>query len=631
MSGKAYQSEYRRMTAIIDCMGDGVIAVDKDGLVNYMNSSAEQITGWKQEEALGAEFSKVFSLIDAETKKALPSPLTLVDDAGGSVGLFPGTMLVCRTGNCKYISASCAAIKDNRGGKAGSAIVFRDITRKKKAEEQLRKAKEEAEAASRAKSEFLANISHEIRTPINGILGMIDLTLMTDLSEEQLENLLIAKNCANSLLSIINDILDFSKMDAGKIQIEYIPFALQDLVSEIARPHAVAARRKKLRLELDFSPQIPKYIKGDPNRLRQIIDNLLSNAVKFTEKGSITLSVRKTPAGPGEEREWLLFSVKDTGIGIARKNMGKLFKSFSQIDSSTTRQFGGTGLGLVICKQLVEQQGGKIWVTSELQKGSTFSFTLPLVPGKEPKEKPERKAPFTKTARPLRILLVEDDKVNCQVMSQLLKEKGHLVDLATSGRQAIKLHDTNTYDIILMDILMPGMDGIETTAKIREKEGKLRHTPVIALTAFSLKGDRERFLSLGMDEYIAKPVDLDELCLLLDKIAEDQDKKRQTGKPDPESGDIMAEGKAGYDRVKPLLPEINQNLQLLVEAAETGNLAETEKYAHLLKNVFITIDAEKLKYSAFRVELAARRGDRKAARELAECIRQAFATYRKGF
>ena len=185
--------------------------MDKDGLVNYMNSSAEQITGWKQEEALGAEFSKVFSLIDAETKKALPSPLPLLDDAGGSVGLFPGTMLVCRAGNCKFISASCAAIKDDRGGKAGSVIVFRDITRKKKAEEQLRKAKEEAEAASRAKSEFLANISHEIRTPINGILGMIDLTLMTDLSEEQLENLLIAKNCANSLLSIINDILIFPK------------------------------------------------------------------------------------------------------------------------------------------------------------------------------------------------------------------------------------------------------------------------------------------------------------------------------------------------------------------------------------------------------------------------------------
>ena len=196
--------------------------------------------------------------------------------------------------------------KDNRGGKAGSAIVFRDITRKKKAEEQLRKAKEEAEAASRAKSEFLANISHEIRTPINGILGMIDLTLMTDLSEEQRENLLIAKNCANSLLSIINDILDFSKMDAGKIQIEYIPFALQDLVSEIARPHAVAARRKKLRLELDFSPQIPKYIKGDPNRLRQIIDNLLSNAVKFTEKEALPFRCGNT-AGPGEEREWLLF------------------------------------------------------------------------------------------------------------------------------------------------------------------------------------------------------------------------------------------------------------------------------------------------------------------------------------
>ena len=510
MAEQAQTADYGRMTAIINCMGDGVIATDISGTINYMNSSAEQITGWQQKEALGRELSAVFSLFHAETNQPLPLPLKEIMADREPTGLMPETILRCRDGSKKYLSASCASIRDAWGEISGAVIVFRDITRQKKAEEQLLKAKEAAEAANRAKSEFLANMSHEIRTPINGIIGMIDLTLLTPLNREQRDNLLTAKKCADSLLLIINDILDFSKIEAGKMKIEAVPFNLRELLGEIMKTHSVSAQKKGLMIKQELDVSVPAFLIGDPTRLRQVIDNLLNNAIKFTEEGSVTLSVQRTGGRDGKVH--LQFAVADTGIGIERHMMGKLFQSFSQVDSSTTRKFGGTGLGLVISKQLVEKMGGSIWAHSEPGVGSTFAFSLPFLLAQEsilPKE--QEPARIYKASRPRRILLVEDDRVNQEVLARLLKERGHRVDVADNGLEALAMHAANAYDLILMDIQMPKMDGIEATARIREREKGGRHTPIVALTAFALQGDREHFLSLGMDEYLPKPVRMEEL------------------------------------------------------------------------------------------------------------------------
>ena len=586
-----------------------------------VNAAFEKMYGFRREHILGKRYSEVFDLPKEVFEENMDTVRSLVE----------GRKEIVFSEYQSHILDKWISLAIYSPEKDHVAIIFTDIDLRKKAELELTRAKEQAEAANKAKSEFLANMSHEIRTPINGIVGMIDLTLFTDLNKEQRENLTTAKRCAGTLLNVINDILDFSKLEAGKLKIDKVDFNLKKLIDEITKTHSVRANEKGIDLTYAFSSNIPQYLVGDPNRLQQILNNLIGNAIKFTEKGEVLVSIKKSVLT--EDILELKFSVSDTGIGISPDNMGRLFKSFSQVDSSYTRRFGGTGLGLAISKQLVEIMEGRIWVESEVSRGSTFWFTIPFKIGNRPVEKHVMSTSKYNSIKALNVLLVEDDAVNQLVLTRMLKEKGCNVEAASNGCEALAAWERRKYDVILMDIQMPEMDGIEATKLIREKEGSTSYTPIIALTAFALLGDRERFLGMGMDEYIAKPVKMEELFSMIDQVVHSRAQGDFNERPRlDESGELVflrtIESKP-LEELSSKVEEIEDCMKELGKVLSDNNLDETEAIAHKIKELFIQIDAEELKGTAFKIELAARRGNIKQALEYTGQVAHEFETYRK--
>ncbi len=639
------------LAAIVDSSRDSIVGTDLNSRILSWNKASEELFGFTAEEALGQHIGILFA---PERQGDYVQSLERIRHIERTHSFE--SVRVTKGGVPVDVLVILSPVKDSSGELQGVSAIYHDITSRKLADAQLLKAKEAAEAAARAKSEFLANMSHEIRTPMNGILGMTELALDTELDATQREYLNAVKYSADSLLAVINDILDFSKIEVGKLGLDPIEFNFRDHLGQAMKALAVRAHEKDIELACFVPPEFPNSVVGDPVRLRQVILNLVGNAIKFTEKGEVVL--RAEIVAEDESNLTLHYSVRDTGIGIPPEKQKLIFEPFSQADASTTRKYGGTGLGLTISMRLIEMMGGRLWLESETGKGSTFHFTTQLgratgvVPGsphidmallrnlpvlvvddnetnrqildvtlhhwsmkpvcvssaheallvlnsarelgkpfalmlvdchmpevdgfmlvEEIRQQPEfnslavlmltsggqrgdgarckelgisaylikpvlqsdlletlvrvlspagalgamRTPPITRHTlregrRSLHILLAEDNSVNQRLASRLLEKQGHSVVVAGDGAKVLDALEKESFDLILMDVQMPVMDGVEATAEIRRRESVTgTHTPIIAMTAHAMAGDRQRFLAHGMDGYVSKPIHSREL------------------------------------------------------------------------------------------------------------------------
>ncbi len=498
---------------IFDNSAAAITVTDQSEKVIAWNPFAEQMFEMTREDLFNKPVKDFYP--EREWRKIRKLNIRKKDSVSGIM-----TQVVKKDGSILDVDASISIIRDTRGRVAGAIGILRDISKQRRIQEMLIKAKMEAEEANNSKSLFLAKMSHELRTPMNAIIGMLDLTLDTGLSDEQRENLKVAKDAAGNLLRLINDILDLSRAEAGKISIEAIEISLAEIVRSVCRGLQVLAQNKNLYLSWQVADNIPAFVMGDPVRIRQIIINLVNNAIKFTHKGGVNVSV--SLQSRRDKDCDVVFAIKDTGIGIPKEKQSRIFEVFSQADDQTARRYGGTGLGLVISKKLAEMMGGRVWIESEEGQGSTFNvlLRLPVSTSVYTIPTPETTAladvPRVGTASEdvgcIRILLAEDNLVNQKVAERILQKRGWDVVTANNGKEALDAVSKARFDIVLMDDIMPEMTGVEAVKIIRNEEKQTGlHLPIIAMTANAMMGDREKYLAGGMDGYVSKPIDRDQL------------------------------------------------------------------------------------------------------------------------
>ena len=507
----ALRESQARLQSILDNASVAISLKDREHRYVVINKQYEKWFGVTAEQQLGRALRDVgtddefAALIESMEDRVLATGTVEVREVREpDIGTAP-----------EWVMLTKFPVRTPDGGIIGVGTVNIDVSARRAAERALQEAKDAAEQASRAKSDFLACMSHEIRTPMNGIIGFADLLLDSGLTREQRYRATLIKDAGTSLMAIINDILDLSKIEAGKLELERLaisPSSVVDAAISIVEADAVA---KGIELRCELAPDLPEWIEGDPTRLRQILLNLLGNAVKFTMEGSVTVAASRDPA-PGAPR--LRFTVTDTGIGIAPEQQHLLFQNFSQVDGSMTRRFGGTGLGLAICKRLAEAMGGAIGVDSQPGKGSAFWFTIALIRSKAPDAAARAASAPAKSGA--RILVAEDVRVNQLIVDAFLKTAGHEVALVNTGAEAVDAVKHQHYDLVLMDMKMPVMDGIAATKAIRRLGNGMSDVPVIALTANAMPEEIARCRAAGMTDHIAKPIDRDALLSLVAKWTE---------------------------------------------------------------------------------------------------------------
>ena len=651
------KEEYR---TIFENSAVAIMLADEQGRLVSWNKSTETLLDMEKEDLYGKPVESLYP--DEEWEKIRAHNIR---QKGMQHHLE--TKVIKKSGEVIDVDVSLSVLKDPKGKTTGSISVLNDITERKRTEDNFKIAKEQAESAwakleqvnlqleasveqarlmtqeavmaNQAKSQFLANMSHEIRTPMSGVLGMLELALDEPLSDKVADYLRNAKLSADTLLTIIDDILDISKIEAGKISIEIIDCSLKQLLADIDALMRPQAEQKGIKFTISIDTPVPEQIRTDPTRLRQCLLNLLGNAVKFTDAGYVRIRV----TGRGDKDiATLRFDVEDTGIGIEPNKQKLIFKAFTQGDYTTTRKFGGTGLGLVITRNLVKLLGGTISLTSRPGKGSTFSLTVPAGVHIETKplmtefkrdETRAGEAPGISVKFTGKILVVEDDSVNQKTILAMLKKIGLETDVANDGNQAVQKATDEHFDLVLMDMHMPNMNGYEATKALRKKGLTI---PIVALTASVMKSDADRCLAAGCDHYLPKPIDRKKLFETLGKYlpsarsSSSIEHRASSIEIDkdvidwPELEDRIGDEPLIKEIVSSFLADNTKRLELLTEAVKAANLEDIKTLSHALKGSAATIAAKPLSQAASQLNLAAKANNLETSESLLADVQAEF-------